>query len=118
MGGTPWLTTTQWDVWLACEARARLQLSDLDRLNVIHVTGTKGKGSTCAFVEAALRRCGLRTGLFTSPHLIEVRERIRINGEPLSREAFAKYYYDTEARLLANQVRPRRAAWPLFWSPC
>ena len=42
--------------------------------------GTKGKGSTCAMAESMLRQCGYRTGLFTSPHLIDVRERIRING--------------------------------------
>jgi folylpolyglutamate synthase len=47
---------------------------------VIHVAGTKGKGSTCAMVERMLREAGYRTGLFTSPHLIDVRERIRING--------------------------------------
>ncbi|KAK9177968.1 hypothetical protein WN943_027158 [Citrus x changshan-huyou] len=50
-------------------------------LKVIHVSGTKGKGSTCTFCEAILRECGFRTGLFTSPHLIDVRERFRINGE-------------------------------------
>jgi folylpolyglutamate synthase len=83
-------------------------MADLDGLRVIHVTGTKGKGSTCAFVEAALRRCGLRTGLYTSPHLVEVRERIRINGAPLDRDAFARYFEETHARLIANQVRPRR----------
>ena len=70
---------------------------------MIHVTGTKGKGSTCAFVEAALRQCGFRTGLYTSPHLVEVRERIRINGVPLSRALFAKYHRETETRLLANR---------------
>ena len=50
------------------------------KLKVIHVAGTKGKGSTCAMVEAMLRESGYRTGLFTSPHLVDVRERIRING--------------------------------------
>lgn len=49
-------------------------------MRVIHVTGTKGKGSTCAFVESILRAAGYRTGLFTSPHLWDVRERIRIDG--------------------------------------
>ena len=54
--------------------------SELPKLSVIHVAGTKGKGSTCAMVERMLRQAGYRTGLFTSPHLIDVRERIRING--------------------------------------
>lgn len=52
----------------------------LSGLKIIHVAGTKGKGSTCAFCEAILLECGFRTGLFTSPHLIDVRERFRING--------------------------------------
>ena len=43
---------------------------DLDKLGVIHVSGTKGKGSTCAFTESILRQRGLKTGLFTSPHLL------------------------------------------------
>lgn len=52
----------------------------LDELSVIHVAGTKGKGSTCAMVESILRSCGYKTGLYTSPHLVDVRERIRIDG--------------------------------------
>lgn len=52
----------------------------LSRLSVIHVAGTKGKGSTCAFTERMLRESGFRTGLFTSPHLLDVRERFRLNG--------------------------------------
>jgi folylpolyglutamate synthase len=59
----------------------RLNLeNELSKLSVIHVAGTKGKGSTCAMVESILRHCGYKTGLYTSPHLIDVRERIRING--------------------------------------
>jgi len=59
-----------------------------DRLHFVHVAGTNGKGSTCAMVEAGLRAAGRRTGLFTSPHLAEPTERIRINGQALSAEAF------------------------------
>jgi dihydrofolate synthase/folylpolyglutamate synthase len=51
---------------------------------VLHVAGTNGKGSTCAFVEASLRAAGLRTGLYTSPHLNHFCERIRIGGEPIA----------------------------------
>ena len=46
----------------------------------VHVAGTNGKGSTCALIERALREAGCRTGLFTSPHLVDFRERIRVNG--------------------------------------
>jgi dihydrofolate synthase/folylpolyglutamate synthase len=54
------------------------------RYRAIHVAGTNGKGSTCAFCEAALRAQGLRTGLYTSPHLVRVNERIRVAGEEIS----------------------------------
>jgi len=55
---------------------------------IVHVAGTKGKGSTCALVESALRAAGLRTGLFTSPHLVCPTERICINGAPVAVEAY------------------------------
>jgi len=61
---------------------------------VIHVTGTNGKSSTARLIETLLRERGLRTGLFTSPHLTTVRERIVIDGEPISEEAFAATYRD------------------------
>src|SRR6202451_2401399 len=56
----------------------------------VHVAGTNGKGSTAAFLEAILRDAGFRTGLNTSPHLERINERIRINGEDISDEAFAE----------------------------
>src|SRR3954463_16775829 len=52
----------------------------------LHVAGTNGKGSTCAFAEAALRAAGLRTGLYTSPHLNHFCERIRIGGAPIGEQ--------------------------------
>jgi dihydrofolate synthase/folylpolyglutamate synthase len=55
---------------------------------VVHVAGTNGKGSTCAMIEAGLRAAGVRTGLFTSPHLIEPTERIQIGGIDVSRDQF------------------------------
>nr|BAE33941.1 unnamed protein product [Mus musculus] len=74
-------------------ARSGLQVEDLNRLNIIHVTGTKGKGSTCAFTERILRNYGLKTGFFSSPHMVQVRERIRINGKPISPELFTKHFW-------------------------
>jgi dihydrofolate synthase/folylpolyglutamate synthase len=56
---------------------------------VIHVAGTNGKGSVCAIIDSILRAQGYRTGLFTSPHLITFRERIRLNGEMVTEEAVA-----------------------------
>ena len=54
-----------------------------DKFKVIHVAGTNGKGSTCAFLTSVLREAGYSCGLFTSPHLVDFRERIRINGQPI-----------------------------------
>ena len=61
---------------------------------VIHVTGTNGKTSTARMTETLLRARGLRTGLYTSPHLSSMRERICIDGEPLSAEDFIAAYED------------------------
>ncbi|KAJ7638982.1 Mur ligase [Roridomyces roridus] len=81
--------------------------TDLNALNAIHITGTKGKGSTSAFVDSILRsaRPEWKTGLYTSPHLIAVRERIRINGKPLSEEDFTKYFFEVWDRIDANKTR-------------
>lgn len=59
---------------------------------VVHVAGTNGKGSTCAFLEGILRGMGARTGLFTSPHLISPRERVQIDRQPVGREEFARAF--------------------------
>ncbi|HTM47762.1 MAG TPA: folylpolyglutamate synthase/dihydrofolate synthase family protein [Bryobacteraceae bacterium] len=56
----------------------------------VHVAGTNGKGSTCAMLEAALRASGLRTGLYTSPHLEKPEERVRIGGDAVTEESFAE----------------------------
>ncbi|XP_072985690.1 folylpolyglutamate synthase-like isoform X1 [Typha latifolia] len=74
----------------------------INKLKIIHIAGTKGKGSTCTFCEAILRECGLRTGLFTSPHLIDVRERIRVNGSDMSKEKFLYYFWN-----LWNQLKEK-----------
>lgn len=60
-----------------------------DRVRLVHVTGTKGKGSTCAMLASVLRVADYRVGLFTSPHLVHVEERIQVDGEPISREEVA-----------------------------
>lgn len=56
------------------------------RLPIVHIAGSKGKGSTAAMLAAVLRRAGYRTGLFTSPHLCHVEERFQIDGRPISRD--------------------------------
>lgn len=61
---------------------------------VIHLAGTNGKTSTARMVESLLRAFGLRTGLFTSPHLHSLRERIRLDGEPIDLERFVRVHTD------------------------
>jgi dihydrofolate synthase/folylpolyglutamate synthase len=56
---------------------------------VVHVAGTNGKGSVCAMIDSICRAQGYRTGLFTSPHLVTFRERIRVHGDMISEEAVA-----------------------------
>src|SRR5918998_1689089 len=65
-------------------ALVRLLGDPHDRVRLVHVTGTKGKGSTSAMLAAVLRAAGYRVGLFTSPHLTDVRERIQVDGAPVS----------------------------------
>ncbi|KAI4865306.1 FolC bifunctional protein [Hypoxylon rubiginosum] len=79
--------------------------SDLKRLSIVHVAGTKGKGSTCAFAASILSQyqksysVPSKLGLFTSPHLIAVRERIKINGASVSEELFARYFFEVWDKL-------------------
>jgi dihydrofolate synthase/folylpolyglutamate synthase len=63
--------------------------SPQDKLPIIHVAGTKGKGSTSAMIAAVLQAAGYRTGLFTSPHLERIEERIAIDGQPCTADQFA-----------------------------
>ena len=70
-------------------------------LKVIHVAGTNGKGSVCAYLDGMLRSEEKRTGLFTSPHLVKINERIAIDGEPVDDGRFT--------RLFENVLRAVRA---------
>jgi len=74
---------------------------------VIHITGTNGKTSTARMTETLLRARGLRTGLFTSPHLTSIRERICVDGEPLSAERFVEAYEEVQPYLaLVDESQP------------
>ena len=104
-----WLYSTQaFGIKLGLEGVTRL-LSACGvlhpRAQVIHVAGTNGKGSTCAFCESVARAAGYKTGLFTSPHLVEFGERIRVNGQNIP---------DADAARLIGQVR----AVVQDWDPC
>jgi dihydrofolate synthase/folylpolyglutamate synthase len=74
----------------------------------VHVAGTNGKGSTAAMIASILRQSGLRTGLNTSPHLIEPTERINVQGAPVTKEqfadAFAAVHQTAEQMLLADKL--------------
>lgn len=77
----------------------------------LHVAGTNGKGSTCAFLASILQQAGLRVGLYTSPHLVSPVERIQINGENITEDAFAavvtQVYNAVEALLNAGRLAAR-----------
>ena len=63
-----------------------------DQLEFIHVAGTNGKGSVCAMLNSILQEAGYKTGLYTSPHIFEYTERIKINSEEISKEDFVDYF--------------------------
>ncbi len=62
-----------------------------DKIKIVHIAGTNGKGSTAAILANILKCAGYKTGLYTSPHLIEYTERIKINGEEILKKDFAEY---------------------------
>ena len=71
-----------------------------------HIAGTNGKGSTAAFLESILRHAGFRTGLYTSPHLERINERMRISGEEIGDESFAEIF--TRLRALIEELLAAR----------
>lgn len=80
-------------------SRTGVSLTKLDELSVIHIAGTKGKGSTSAMCESILRQHGFRTGFYSSPHLVAVRERIRLDGRVISEEQFARHFHQVHDML-------------------
>ena len=75
-----------------------------ERLRAVHVAGTNGKGSTSHLIAAVLQAAGLKVGLYTSPHLVDLRERIRINGEPIPEARVAKFI--EENRVFLDETQP------------
>jgi len=70
----------------------------------VHIAGTKGKGSTCAMTASMLQACGYKVGVYTSPHLVDIRERIQINGEMIPHAEFARILRQVEP--IASKIKP------------
>jgi dihydrofolate synthase/folylpolyglutamate synthase len=70
----------------------------------IHIAGTNGKGSTAAYIESIMRQAGYRTGIFTSPHLVDFRERIRINGEQISKAYITSFIRKYNRLISLNKI--------------
>jgi dihydrofolate synthase/folylpolyglutamate synthase len=75
-----------------------------DKIKIIHVAGTNGKGSVCTLIAEVLKTANYKTALYTSPHLIKYNERFKINGDDISDEDFAKYVFEIERLATENSI--------------
>jgi dihydrofolate synthase / folylpolyglutamate synthase len=114
---------------LAAPQQARVQKFGLENTSVLaadlgnphrvipcaHIAGTNGKGSTAAILESILRSAGLRTGLYTSPHLERINERIRLNGELVSDDVFAEAWTRVHASIESLMASGKLAAHPTYF---
>jgi dihydrofolate synthase/folylpolyglutamate synthase len=114
---------------LAAPRQARVQKFGLENITTIcaelgdpqrktpcvHIAGTNGKGSTAAMLESILRVAGLRTGLYTSPHLERINERIRISGENISDADFAALWTQVGASIESLMAAGKLAAHPTYF---
>ncbi|MEJ7710299.1 MAG: Mur ligase family protein [Pyrinomonadaceae bacterium] len=79
----------------------------------VQIAGTNGKGSTAAMLSSICQAAGIRTGLYTSPHLVSITERIKINGAPITEDRFAKLA--TAVREAANDLITHEAIYSTFF---
>jgi dihydrofolate synthase/folylpolyglutamate synthase len=114
---------------LAAPQQARVQKFGLENISVLaadlgnphravpcaHIAGTNGKGSTAAILESILRDAGLRTGLYTSPHLERINERVRLNGEPVSDEIFAAAWTRVHVSIESLMASGKLTAHPTYF---
>jgi len=114
---------------LAAPQQARVQKFGLANITILaedlgqpqrsapcaHIAGTNGKGSTAAMLESILRKAGLRTGLYTSPHLERINERIRINGENISDDDFAAAWSRVHSSIESLMASGKLTAHPTFF---
>jgi len=75
-----------------------------NRFPAVHIAGTNGKGSTAAMIASILREAGFKTGLFTSPHLVDYRERIRVNGQKINPDYIADFVDKHRRRIVRNNI--------------
>lgn len=105
-----YISAAAWSSWRMGLERVTELLEKLGdpqkRLRFIHVTGSNGKGSTCAMLESILREAGFRTGLFSSPGVEDFRERIRVNGEWIPAEALIRITKTVRAAAEAMEDHP------------
>ena len=82
-----------------------------EQFAVVHVAGSNGKGSVCAFISRVLKESGLHVGMFASPHLVELRERFLLDGCPCSRAQFseAEECVRREVRAMTTEGKPHPA---------
>ena len=76
-----------------------------EKRKIVHVAGTNGKGSVCTYLSSILTAHGHKTAMFTSPHLISMCERFRIDGELMSEDEFMRYFYLVQTKV--DEVRNR-----------
>ena len=114
---------------LAAPQEAHVQKFDLENIRVLsehlgaphraipstHIAGTNGKGSTAAMLESILRAAGLSTGLFTSPHLERINERIQFDGVPISDEDFAAEFTRVQSAIETLLASGQLAAHPTYF---
>src|SRR5580704_6900789 len=114
---------------LAAPQQARVQKFGLENISALaadlgnpqrdvpcaHIAGTNGKGSTAAILESIHRDAGLRTGLYTSPHLERINERIRLDGEPVSNEIFAAAWTRVHASIESLMASGKLTAHPTYF---
>jgi len=99
------------NISLLAEALGRPHLA----VPCVHIAGTNGKGSTAAMLESILRAADFRTGLYTSPHLETINERIRINGQDISDEDFAAAWSKVHSTIESLMASGKLAAHPTFF---
>jgi dihydrofolate synthase/folylpolyglutamate synthase len=124
-GAVRWLTDRA-DVERMTPSRAVADAMKLDRMHAllaglgdphrafrsVHVAGTKGKGSTCEMTAACLEGCGYAVGIYTSPHLVDVRERVRINRQMVPQDVFVRLAREVAG---AEAALPESAGEPTFF---